>query len=332
MLTLVWAVLASALIAGALAVGLILSQPVVSLPEIDGLDFSDAIGKTVPWPGPELVSMRDGFALSVRRFNPAEPPVAGGAGTDVPLVILVHGSGWHGQQFSELAPQLRERAQVLVPDLRGHGASPGRRGDVGYIGQLEDDLADLIAAYQKPGQAVVLIGHSSGGGLVVRFAGGAYGGQIDRAVLLAPFLKYDAPTTRLNSGGWAYPLTRRIIGLSMLNAARIRGMNYLPVIQFNMPIQILDGALGGTATVAYSYRLNTSYAPRRDYLTDVGALPPFTLVAGARDEAFDAAGYEPLMSPVNANGRYVIVPGVGHLAIVDAPQTQQAILEILGDL
>jgi non-heme chloroperoxidase len=29
-------------------------------------------------------------------------------------------------------------------DVRGHGAS-GRRGDIDYIGQLDDDLADFMA-------------------------------------------------------------------------------------------------------------------------------------------------------------------------------------------
>jgi alpha-beta hydrolase superfamily lysophospholipase len=31
---------------------------------------------------------------------------------------------------------------TYVPDIRGHGGS-GRRGDIDYIGQLDDDLADL---------------------------------------------------------------------------------------------------------------------------------------------------------------------------------------------
>ena len=75
-----------------------------------------------------------------------------------------------------------------------------------------------------------MLGHSSGGWLVVRFAGGAHGDLIDHAVLLAPFLKYNAPTTRENAGGWAYTMVRRIIGLSMLNTFRITALNYLPII------------------------------------------------------------------------------------------------------
>ncbi|MGR3323348.1 MAG: alpha/beta hydrolase [Pseudooceanicola sp.] len=308
-------------IPAALSLGLIVSQrPGGAGPAGGGLDFSRlATARADPLPT-RSVTMRDGTALAVRHL-----PGPDGA----PLLVLVHGSGWHGGQFDGLARALEGAAEIVVPDLRGHGADPVRRGDVDYIGQMEDDIADLVGAFRAEGQRVVLAGHSSGGGLVVRFAGGAHGGLMNAAVLMAPFLKYDAPVTRENSGGWARPLTRRIIGLTMLNAAGITALNHLVAIEFNMPDSVLDGPQGDLATTAYSFRLNTGYAPRGDYLADVAALPDFVLVAGAEDEAFVAAGYEPLMSEVTPRGRYEIVPGAGHLDIFDRPETLALIREVL---
>ncbi|WP_323782639.1 alpha/beta hydrolase [Thalassovita sp.] len=308
----------SAAVPLAIALGLIGSQRPGDLPGTEGLDFSRQIGRqTTPLPI-EKVTMRDGFKLSVRSVSGPEKS---------PLLVLIHGSGWHGGQFDGVARQLAGKADVLVPDLRGHGANPGRRGDLDYIGQFEDDLADLIHARVKPGQKVILAGHSSGGGLVVRFAGGAQGDLIDAAILLAPFLKYNAPTTRPNSGGWAHVLTRRVIGLSLLNAVGIKALNALTVIQFDMPKSVLNGPLGHTATTAYSYRLNTSFAPRPSYEKDIAALPRFLLIAGREDEAFFAKRYEPLMSEYNDKGRYVLIDGVSHLDVVEAPQT----LKLIGD-
>ena len=44
-----------------------------------------------------------------------------------------------------LAEALAARGvETYAPDIRGHGAS-GTRGDIGYLGQLEDDLADFVA-------------------------------------------------------------------------------------------------------------------------------------------------------------------------------------------
>lgn len=317
--------LTSVVITGCIALGLILSDRPKVLKPTQGLDFSEAMASdlsqtvaTVP------VTMRDGVDLAVRLY--------GDEYKDQPLIVLVHGSGWNGLQFDGLAQKLAPQARVLVPDLRGHGADPQRRGDVDYIGQMEDDLADLIKVTALEGQKVVMAGHSSGGGLVVRFAGGAGGDLIDRAVLLAPFLKYNAPTTRQNSGGWAHTMTRRIIGLSMLNTFKITALNYLPIIQFNMPQAVLDGPYGHTATTQYSYRLNTSFAPRAAYEKDIAALPDFTLIVGTEDEAFFADQYEPLMSQSTGKGRYVLVEGVMHLAIVDAPETLAAIKEDLSGL
>lgn len=311
-------------VSGSVALGLIASQQPKTLPAREGLDFTTAFAQNYKQtPDTQPIVMRDGSTLAVREY---------GMQTDGPLMIMVHGSGWHGLQFDDLATKLAATAHVLVSDLRGHGVAPERRGDVDYIGQLEDDLADLIIAKAKPGQKVVMLGHSSGGGLVVRFAGGAHGDLIDHVALLAPFLKYNAPTTRENAGGWAYTMVRRIIGLSMLNTFRITALNYLPIIQFNMPQSVLNGRYGATATTTYSYRLNTSFAPRSNYMKDIAALPKFTLIVGVEDEAFVAPEYELLMTQATGKGRYLLIKDTNHLGVVYAPETLAAIKEDLSGL
>lgn len=123
----------------------------------------------------ESYTSRNGTQLAFRLY-PSQ------AETDTVLVLL-HGSGWHSMQFAALARAISGRglAHVVTPDLRGHGVAPARRGDVDYIGQLEDDLADLVGLLRVrfPAARVVVGGHSSGGGLAVRFAGGGYGGMAD---------------------------------------------------------------------------------------------------------------------------------------------------------
>ncbi|MBV7409975.1 alpha/beta fold hydrolase [Maritimibacter sp. DP1N21-5] len=304
----------------AIALGLILSQRPGTLSGEGGLTFDGILRQTKIAPLPQGTwTAPDGTQLTYAHV-PAPSP-------DAPLVLMVHGSGWYGGQFEALARSLGDLAEVKAVTLRGHGKDPARRGDVDYVGQFEDDLAALLA--ESDGRRRFLLGHSSGGGLVARFAGGKHGAMIDGAVLLAPFLQYDAPTTRPNSGGWAHVLTRRIIGLTMLNTVGIHALDHLTVIQFNMPQVVLDGPLGGYATTAYSMRLNTGFAPRRDWKADVAALPPFLLVAGAEDEAMVAGAYEPILSEVTDRGDYVVVEGAGHLDIVDHPETRAAIRDYL---
>jgi pimeloyl-ACP methyl ester carboxylesterase len=311
----------------AVALGLIVSARPGKLAAEGGLDFTGLVRGGAGDPAPlQSYLARDGSRLDYRAYA---------CGRDnAPLMVFVHGSGWHGLAYDGLARAIAASgaADVLLPDLRGHGENPQRRGDVDYIGQLEDDLADLIQLAVKPGKKLVVAGHSSGGGLAIRYAGSANGQAVDGAILLAPYLHHSAPTMRENSGGWAHPLIRRIVGLTMLNFVGIRALNGLPVIQFAFPRSVLDGPLGKTATDRYSFRMNTSYAPRNDYKADIAALPPFLLVAGEMDEAFVAERYQTAISSVNPNGSYVLIPGVSHLGVIDDKATVEAMRAFLSRL
>ncbi|WP_439815836.1 alpha/beta hydrolase [Zavarzinia sp. CC-PAN008] len=288
-----------------------------------GLDFAASVGSNYDGlPGLSHFPARDGTALGYRVYG--QPEGARG------IVVLLHGSGWHGMQFHALASDLAARSgiAVLVPDPRGHGPAPARRGDVDYIGQMEDDLADLLDHRARPGQPVVVAGHSAGGGLAVRFAGGAHGHRADAFVLLAPYLSHEAPTQRPGGGGWAHPAVRRIVGLAMLNGLGITALNHLPVIAFAMPPSILEGRLGHTATRAYSYRLNTSYVPRPDYRADLAALAvPTLVVVGAADEVFDATQFQDVIGAQTATATVRIVPDATHIGLVHDP----AALALVGD-
>ena len=272
---------------------------------------------------PELKSFnaRDGTQLAYRHY-PAESDK---------IVILLHGAGWHSRYFLPLAEFISSEglAQVYTPDLRGHGLSPNKRGDVDYIGQFEDDLADLIAMIQKdnPNSMLIIGGHSSGGGLAIRFAGSQYGQKAKAYLLMSPFLKYNAPTTRLNSGGFAKPYTGRIIGLVMLNNVGIRWFNYLTAMKFNMPERARDG----TETLSYSYRLTTAYAPH-DYKKDLSAITqPLLVVAGTKDEAMIYCQYEPVISQY-ATVQVKLLQDVSHMGVVICTEIRLVIKEWLEGL
>jgi alpha-beta hydrolase superfamily lysophospholipase len=267
---------------------------------------------------------RDGTKLSYR-YYPAKSNK---------VLILLHGSGWHSRYFIPLAEFISAEGltQVYTPDLRGHGSTPERRGDVDYIGQFEDDLADLIAIIRKENPKAMLIvgGHSSGGGLSIRFAGSRYGEQANAYLLIAPFLKYNAPTMRPNSGGWARPYTGRIIGLTILNNVGVHWFDYLTAIEFNMP----EDARDGTETLSYSHRLNTAYTPR-NYENDLRAIAqPLLVVVGTEDDAFIAEQFEPVISQYTSV-QVKLLAGLTHMGVVVRPEIRPVIkkwLEGLGKL
>ena len=289
------------------------------------ISFAEAVNADyTTLPPAVLFKARDGSDLHYRRYD--------AAGETDRILILVHGSAWNSMQWHPLASWIASQglATVIAPDMRGHGENDGVRGDVSYIGQMEDDIADLVYVLKKDNRdaRVILGGHSSGGGFVVRFAGGKNADAVDGYIALAPFLKYNAPTTKPNSGGWAQVATRRIIGLTMLNNIRVKGLNHLPVISFAMPRSVLEGPYGQLATTTYSYRLNTGFAPRSDYEADLAAITdPLLVVAGDADEAFRADLYEKTISAQTKSGTYVVLPGVSHIGVV----TGEAVRPVIGD-
>lgn len=317
--TVIYIALSFILIYPLIALGLILSQPLRPLPEARTLSFeSTPVHDAAADPGLTSYTARDGATLGLRHYSGTRKG---------PLVVVLHGSGWHGGAYTALGAALSGTFgfETLIPDLRGHGPAPERRGDIDYIGQFEDDLADLIRAFGGQDRPVYMVGHSSGGGLAIRFAGGPYGDMLTRAVLIAPFLKYNAPTALEDTGGWSHVLLRRVIGLSMLNSIGVTALNHLHMIQFNFPGAVLSGPMGHAATQSYSFRLNTSFAPRSDYLADVAQLPPFLLIAGRQDEAFNVMAYEPTMSAASTEGRYVLIEDTDHLGILKNPKAIAAI-------
>ena len=119
----------------------------------------------------------------------------------------------------------------------------------------------------------------------------------------------------------------------MLNAVGIRALNHLPVISFAMPAVVLDGPLGNTATTAYTYRMNTSFAPRSDYGGDLAQLgAPFLVVAGDADESFRAELYEETIAAHVSGGTYLVLPEVSHLGVVTRPEAIETVLEWLRSL
>ena len=86
-----------------------------------------------------------------------------------------------------------------------------------------------------PAAPITLVGHSSGGGFALRVAGSPIQNLFERTVLLAPYLGYDAPTTRPNSGGWAKADIPRIVALAVLRRIGINCCEALPVLAFAVP-------------------------------------------------------------------------------------------------
>lgn len=88
------------------------------------------------------------------------------------LVLMTHGLAEHSECYHPLAQKLMEDGwQVFGWDLRGHGRSEGKRGYVRSIAEYIDDLDCFfkLVSGQRNGKNLVLLGHSMGGLVSLRY-------------------------------------------------------------------------------------------------------------------------------------------------------------------
>lgn len=297
-------------IVGVIAAIVSIAQPFPPMPpETDVFGFSSERDKSATeLPPLQQFRARDGDALAYRYYDSASERI----------LIFIHGSSYHGGGYHDLATYVSAAgaAKVVLLNMRGHYFSGRHRGDIEYIGQYEDDVVDLIRELRKQGHKgpIILGGHSSGAGFLLRFAGGPGPKQeaIAGYIALAPIIPRTAAVRGDNAGGWNVIHLPRILGLVALNIIGVHGFDGLPIIAFNKPAS----AWNGTETLAYSWRLNVSYHPRNDYASDVKAMPSNALIlVGDKDEAVDGPALLGLLKDAGYRGSAEVLAQTNHFGI-----------------
>lgn len=229
-------------------------------------------------------------------------------------IILIHGVGSNAYMYNKTAGLLKEatQAEVYAIDLRGHGQSDGIIGDVDYINQYVDDLADVIRIIrkEKPHGKIIIAGHSMGGGIALRYAMEKKYEQPDGFLLFAPLIGHNSPafpqektTENITEEPFMKIHIERIIGLSMLNEIDNHDYDSLPVLFFNLPETV--------PLRKYSYRANKSMTPD-DYVAGLNAVnKPLLVLMGSEDEAFSPeATKEAILT--NSNGEFQMIDKASH--------------------
>ena len=270
--------------------------------------------------------MRDGTILAAQSI-PAE--------SDLTIIVL-HGVLSNSMGLQKTARHLHNAANatVLSLDLRGHGKSGGRPGDNDYIGQYEDDLADVVklvraeSKARRPAMRIVLAGHAVGGGIVMRYAERQKLAPVEGYLLFAPDLGWESPTTRKEAppetdakgGPKPEPFMKvdlgRIIKLKAMNAIGMTSSNDQVTLEFNVPKEF--------AVSRYTYRAMVTFSPD-DYRAAFAAdKRPLLLLAGSKDEAFHAEKY-PVALGSRANGKAMVIEGENHMSVLTNPAAMSAV-------
>ncbi|RDV07254.1 alpha/beta hydrolase [Sphingorhabdus pulchriflava] len=292
--------------------GLVLAFTAPSAPPLISAiqNSSNTMGRyAAEQPSPHFLKARDGTRLSYRIY-----PGKMGMG----VVVAVHGSSGSTAAMHGVADTLSKRGiTVYSIDLRGHGLSPGpggKLGDVAYRGQYEDDLADVAAFVRKanPEERLLLLGHSTGGSVILRTASLArYAKNFDAYLALSPFIAPGGPMDRPNQGGWTSVSVPRIVVLSILNGFGISALDHMTVLAMAVPPN------DDLRPRSYSHALLASANLPRDWKPSVAAIEaPTKILIGSEDELFIAKAYPSQIRSANPHIAVHVLPGITHMGII----------------
>jgi non-heme chloroperoxidase len=236
------------------------------------------------------------------------------------LIIMLHGLAYHGSYLDPLAKKLSINATVCIPNIRGHYQSGLKKGSCSYIGQLEDDIADLMQHLDYTSfTTTTMLGHSSGGGLAIRFAGSTYGALIKKYILLAPVIPLCKNLLKPDTN-WASVSNLKIGLLTIANMFGCTWFNNSSVITFNMPPQWRDG----TETLVYDYNLFTSMHPRYSQEEDIAALDRKSIIIiGRNDECVNGEIYKKLFKQSSVH----ILESANHFSVISNNKTYTKITD-----
>lgn len=224
-------------------------------------------------------------------------------------LILVHGSACFGDQLHRMASHIAGQglATVHTLDMRGHGGS-GPAPD--HPDRFAKDIGEFVTALRatRRPSAIVLGGHSAGGGLVLNALRSPYLSGISGCLLFAPFLAIDSPSVRPFFGGWAARLYRRRLVLAIAaNLLGSRRFNSLTIARFDSEAVIHDPRYARE----WSFDTVFGFGPGP---AGSGPLPdmPVLLAAGTADDCFRAEYYEQDLARITPRGEVVLFEGLGH--------------------
>ncbi|RME87096.1 MAG: alpha/beta fold hydrolase [Anaerolineae bacterium] len=240
-------------------------------------------------------------------------------GRGAPLVLL-HGFPLDHTIWDEVAPLLEGRADVILPDLRGHGASEAPESSYSI-----DDMADDVTALldHLGVERATVVGHSMGGYVALAFAQR----HLDRLAglgLVATHAAADSPERRAAREAQMKEVAEK--GVAPLAEGMSAKLTRDPALAARLRNLILKTKPAG---VIGALRAMAGRPDRREFLPSVDV--PAVVVIGLDDAILPPElGRE--MASLLPQARLFEIAGVGHMPMMEAPrQVAEALLELRED-
>ena len=242
------------------------------------------------------------------------------AGSGEPLVLL-HGLGASTADWEYQVPEFSKHFHVVIPDLRGHGASD-RAGEYG-VERFAADTWQLLDRLKLP--SATLVGHSMGGAVAMQMALDRPG-RVPRMVLANTLPSFRTDTAAKRAMLWTRLLLMGLFGPRRLSQIMTRRL-------YPRPDQ---------ATLREKVARRNARNDRNVYLATIRALTRWSvrdrlaeltlpiLVLASEHDYFGGEEVEPFVATL-PRGTLQRFPGARHGLPLEMPEAfNRAVLEFLG--
>ncbi|MFV2021625.1 alpha/beta fold hydrolase [Micromonospora sp. LOL_023] len=277
------------------------------------------------------VALADGAVLHGESVGPLDAPLT---------LVLLHGwtldhHTWY-RQVQELARRTTSPVRVVSYDTRGHGRSTSTGLATMTLGQLGDDLGEVLRQVAPRGP-VVLAGHSMGGMTIMEYAHrhpDRFADQVAGLVFVATTAEGHTHTAY----GLAQPVARLVRLCEVAGAGVLARcgtwrphQNLLhplrPTLRWLLfgdrhdpvDLDLATRAVGrATLRAIGGYRSSIGAQRRIATLTGLGGLPAAVLV-GDRDRLTPPACADSIAQALPGT-ELTVCPGAGHMLMMERPE------------
>ena len=241
-------------------------------------------------------------------------------GSGLPLVLL-HGFPLHREIWDDVKTTLASEARVILPDLRGHGASPLG----GATSTMEEMAADVAALLDGLGiERAALAGHSMGGYVALAFAR-IFPLRVLALSLVASHPLADGAEQAAGRLANAERIERE--GLAFMVKEMSAKLSANPILHQRIGSIIGENSSRGAAAA------QRGMAARQDERQTLAALDvPGLIVCGDLDPFVSLQRSQQAYQQMKM-GKLAIMNGTAHMPMMERPQeTARALMAMLAEI
>jgi pimeloyl-ACP methyl ester carboxylesterase len=246
-----------------------------------------------------------------------------------PVVVLLHAFPLNRSLWEHQIGGIGSMYRLILPDLRGHGASASPAGAY-TMDAMADDVLELLDALQLT--APVVLGGVSLGGYVALSLMERYPSRFRGLILMNTRAEADTPEAaqaradlvrQIEAANDVRPVVDAMLPRVLSAATRAERPEVVSRVRSMMEASSPRGVAGTLRGMA----------ARPDRTATLGRIGVPTLVLFGADDPITPPDVARTLSSAIPGSRQVLIEGAGHLAPIERPDaTNQACLEFLAAL